>query len=653
MILAENLSLLRGGRPLFEKASFTIHPGWHVGLTGNNGCGKSSLFALLRRVLQADTGSLSRPAGWTVAHMAQEVEALEQCALDYVLDGDSEWRQLDDGINDLDGMDGNEMGRLFARYESIDGYTARSRAAQLLAGLGFAEADQQRPVAEFSGGWRMRINLAQTLMCRSDLLLLDEPTNHLDLDAIIWLEDWLKAYPGTLLVVSHDRDFLDAVVEHILHIEQGSLTHYRGNYTTFERTRAERLAQQQQSFEKQQLQVAHLQAFVDRFRAQATKARQAQSRIKALERMTLTAPAQVDSGLEIRFFPPERLASPLLRLDEADIGYDQTPWLKKVSLGLYPGARLALLGPNGAGKSTLVKAMVGELDLLNGTRLVSEHTRIGYFAQHQVDHLDGKATPLLMLQRLSPKTSEQTLRGFLGGFGFGGERVTSAIEPFSGGEKARLALALIIWQRPNVLLLDEPTNHLDLSLRHALLVAVQAFEGAVVMVSHDRNMVSVICDELLLVNDGVVERFDGDLDDYSKWLRTWRSKKAGAITSAGKAQQGAANAASTMPLSTQEDANNTHAAVADSGVKSAAKGVRSADVRALKQALAKVETAITKSQARLADIAGQLTDSELYSVRQQALLKTVLAEQKQMQARLEADEQEWVELSEKLDGVAD
>lgn len=640
MILAENLSLLRGGRPLFENANFTIHPGWHVGLTGNNGCGKSSLFALLRRVLTPDTGSLSRPAVWTVAHMAQEVEALAQCALDYVLDGDTEWRQLDDAINNLDGMDGNEMGRLFARYESIDGYTARSRAAQLLAGLGFTEADMQRPVAEFSGGWRMRINLAQTLMCRSDLLLLDEPTNHLDLDAIIWLEDWLRAYPGTLLVVSHDRDFLDAVIEHVLHIEQGVLTHYRGNYTTFERTRAERLAQHQQAYDKQQLQVAHLQSFVDRFRAQATKARQAQSRIKALERMTLTAPAQADSGLEIRFRSPERLASPLLRLDEADIGYDQTPWLKKVALGLYPGARLGLLGPNGAGKSTLVKAMVGELPLLNGTRLVSEYTRIGYFAQHQVDHLDVNATPLLMLQRISPKTDELSLRSFLGGFGFGGDRICSQIAPFSGGEKARLALALIIWQRPNVLLLDEPTNHLDLSLRHALLVAVQAFEGAVVLVSHDRNMVSVICEELLLVNDGVVERFDGDLDDYAKWLRQWRSRKAGeAVTAAAKVRQDAASQEARATASTDV-------------APAAGKVVRSADIRAARQALDKIEVAISKTQTRLDEIAGQLADSELYSVKQQALLQTVLAEQKQLQGRLEADELEWVSLSEKLEALS-
>ena len=637
MIVAENLSLLRGGRPLFEQAAFMIHPGWHVGLTGNNGCGKSSLFALLRNELQADAGNLSRPVVWTVAHMAQEVEALPQAAIDYVLDGDAEWRQLDDALSDIEHMDGTEMANLFARYEAIDGYTARSRAAQLLAGLGFAEADQQRPVAEFSGGWRMRINLAQTLMCRSDLLLLDEPTNHLDLDAILWLEDWLRAYPGTLLVVSHDRDFLDAVVEHVLHIEQGRLTHYRGNYTAFERTRAERLAQQQQAYEQQQRQAAHLQSFVDRFRAKATKAKQAQSRLKALERMTLTAPAQVDSGLEIRFKSPDKLVSPLLRLDEADVGYGATPWLSQIALGLYPGARIGLLGPNGAGKSTLVKAMVGELPLLSGTRLISEHTRIGYFAQHQVDHLDIKATPLLMMQRMSPKTDELTFRTFLGGFGFRGDRVTTEIGPFSGGEKARLALALIVWQRPNVLLLDEPTNHLDLDLRHALLVAVQAFEGAVVLVSHDRNMVSVICDELWLVNDGAVVRFDGDLDDYTRWLRQWRADRA--------------REAVTAAVRLREEAPAVTEAVQAPPVAATKKVVRSADLRAVQQSLLKVESAVAESQARLAELAEALADPALYAGDQQLRLQAHLDEQKRLQAGLEENEARWLALSEQLEAM--
>lgn len=629
MILAENLSLLRGGRPLFEAAQFAVHPGWHVGLTGHNGCGKSSLFALLRRELQADAGSLSRPEGWVIAHMAQEVAALEQSALDYVLDGDAEWRQLDNIILSLVPSSDDVLSQAFVRYESIDGYSARARAAQLLAGLGFAERDQQRPVASFSGGWRMRINLAQTLMCRSDLLLLDEPTNHLDLDAILWLEDWLRAYPGTLLVVSHDRDFLDAVVTHVLHIEQGRLTHYRGNYSTFERTRAERLAQQQQMYEQQQAQAAHLQAYVDRFRAQATKARQAQSRLKALERMTLTAPAQADSGLEIRFLPPPRLSSPLIRLDEAAFGYDQTPWLAHVGLSLAPGTRLALLGPNGAGKSTLIKGLVGALPLLSGTRTLSDHARIGYFAQHQVDHLDANASALLMIQRLSPKTDELTLRNFLGGFGFRGDRVTCSVAPFSGGEKARLALALIIWQRPNILLLDEPTNHLDLALRHALLVALQSFEGAVVLVSHDRHLVSAVCDEWWLVHEGQCRPFVGDIDDYAVWLKQWRSEQARGL-----------------PVSAPSTASSSVAA--EPAVK---KVVRSADVRAQTQAVARAEQDMAAAQAQLAQVQARLNEPSIYAAEHAKALRDVLDEQQLIVARLAEAEARWLAASEALDAL--
>jgi ATP-binding cassette subfamily F protein 3 len=639
MILAEQLGLLRGGRPLFTDASFAIHPGWHVGLTGNNGAGKSSLFSLLLRELQADSGSLSRPVGWVVAHMKQEVAAVDRSALDYVLDGDAEWRQLDELLSDLDSLDGTAMGNLFANYESIDGYTASSRASQLLAGLGFSESDMQRPVSAFSGGWRMRLNLAQTLMCRSDLLLLDEPTNHLDLDAILWLEDWLRAYPGTLVMVSHDRDFLDAVVEHILHVAQGTITHYRGNYSMFERTRAERLAQQQQAFEKQQVQVAHLQSFVDRFRAKATKAKQAQSRIKALERMTLSAPAEIESGLDIRFRAPERLASPLLRLDEAAIGHGKTPLISHVALGLYPGARIGLLGPNGAGKTTLVRALVGDLPLISGTRLISEHTRIGYFAQHQVDHLDSSATPLMLIQRLSPTTSELTLRSFLGGFGFGGDRITAEITPFSGGEKARLALALIIWQRPNVLLLDEPTNHLDLALRHALLVAIQAFEGAIVLVSHDRHLVAVTCDELWLINSGKAERFDGDLDDYAQWLRTWRSKQTNGAPISVVAGADLEKAAKSV---------EAPAAIESSVSK---KPVRSADLRAAQKTVERSEQTMLDAQANVESIAERLGDSKLYEPAASDELAAMLQQQKQAQKAMEQAESAWLAATEALEAL--
>lgn len=634
MIVAKDLTLLRGGRPLFEHASFAIHPGWRVGLTGSNGCGKSSLFELLRARLPVDAGSLERPPQWVVAHMAQEVSALPQPAIEFVLDGDSEWRVLDEQINaaqdESSVLDGNALANLYIRYDAIQGYTARSRAAQLLAGLGFSEADQQRHVAQFSGGWRMRLSLAQALMCRSDLLLLDEPTNHLDLDAILWLEDWLCAYQGTLLVVSHDRDFLDAVVGHIIHIEQAALTHYRGNYSQFERMRSERLAQQTQLYEKQQTQVAHLTAFVERFRAKASKAKQAQSRLKALERMTLTAPSMVDTSLDIRFAVPEKMGSPLLRLDEADLGYAQTPILRQVDVALAPGSRLGLLGPNGAGKSTLIKSLVGELALLSGQLSSSEHLRIGYFAQHQIDHLDAKASALLMMQRLSPKVDELTLRNFLGGFGFRGDRVTCAVEPFSGGEKARLALALIVWQKPNVLLLDEPTNHLDLDLRHALLVALQAFQGAVVLVSHDRHLVSATCDELLLVVDGQVTSFQGDIDAYASWLREWRANLP----------------KQTSVLPTPTVAVVPSATITTPSIKPV---VRSADIRALQQKVAKAEQLMQQALQALEAINEQLSSPALYEPDQQQQLSDLLAKQKQAQNTLDAAEQSWLAATDALE----
>ena len=636
MIVAKDLTLLRGGRPLFEHASFAIHPGWRVGLTGSNGCGKSSLFELLRARLPVDAGSLERPPQWVVAHMAQEVSALPQPAIEFVLDGDSEWRVLDEQINaaqdDTSVLDGNALANLYIRYDAIQGYTARSRAAQLLAGLGFSEADQQRHVSQFSGGWRMRLSLAQALMCRSDLLLLDEPTNHLDLDAILWLEDWLCAYQGTLLVVSHDRDFLDAVVGHIIHIEQAALTHYRGNYSQFERMRSERLAQQTQLYEKQQTQVAHLTAFVERFRAKASKAKQAQSRLKALERMTLTAPSMVDTSLDIRFAVPEKMGSPLLRLDEADLGYAQTPILRQVDVALAPGSRLGLLGPNGAGKSTLIKSLVGELALLSGQLSSSEHLRIGYFAQHQIDHLDAKASALLMMQRLSPKVDELTLRNFLGGFGFRGDRVTCAVEPFSGGEKARLALALIVWQKPNVLLLDEPTNHLDLDLRHALLVALQAFQGAVVLVSHDRHLVSATCDELLLVVDGQVTPFQGDIDAYASWLREWRANLP----------------KQTSVLSTPTGAVVPKTTITTPTIKPV---VRSADLRALQQKVANAEQLMQQAQQALEALNEQLSIPALYEPDQQQQLSDLLARQRQAQNTLEAAEQSWLAAADALEAL--
>ena len=472
MIQLDQVSLRRGGRVLFQKASMQIHPGWKVGLTGVNGAGKSTLFAALLGSIGPDDGTLSRPAVWTVAHMAQEVKALDMAAIDFVLTGDEEYWNIQQQLNHPEQLTDTELADLHGRFDEINGYSAPAKAAQLMAGLGFMEHQNQLLVSSFSGGWRMRLNLARTLMSRSDLLLLDEPTNHLDLDAILWLEDWLNAYTGTLILISHDRDFLDAITNRILHIENQELTLYSGNYSTFETTRAERLAQQQQAYEKQLETRAHIQKYIDRFKAQATKARQAQSRIKQLERMQQLAPAHVDTPFTFSFREPTKMSSPLLSLDAATIGYGDKIIAEKIRLQITPSSRIGLLGMNGAGKSTLIKTLVGDLPLLAGERKASELLNIGYFAQHQMDALDANASPMLQLARIADrKISEATLRSFLGSFGFSGERMDTPCESFSGGERARLALALIVWQRPNVLILDEPTNHLDLDMRHALTMA--------------------------------------------------------------------------------------------------------------------------------------------------------------------------------------
>ena len=523
MIQLEQLSIRRGGRVLFQKASMQLHPGWKIGLTGVNGAGKSTLFSALLGGMESDSGSLTRPAVWTVAHMAQEIKALDMKAIDFVLSGDEEFWEIQHKLDNPDVLTDEELAHLYGRFDEINGYSAPSKASQLMAGLGFFEHQSELHVSSFSGGWRMRLNLARTLMSRSDLLLLDEPTNHLDLDAILWLEDWLKAYEGTLVLISHDRDFLDAVTDHILHIENQELILYTGNYSTFERTRSERLAQQQQAFEKQLETRAHLQKYIDRFKAQATRAKQAQSRIKQLERMQELSAAHVDTPFTFSFREPSKMSSPLLELENADIGYGDKLIVTNVNLQITPTSRIGLLGMNGAGKSTVIKSLVGDLQLLQGDRKDSELLNIGYFAQHQMDALDGNASPMLQLARIADrKVSDASLRSFLGSFGFSGERMDTPSESFSGGERARLALALIVWQRPNVLILDEPTNHLDLDMRHALTMALTDFEGAVVLVSHERQLVASVCDELILVHGGESREFDGDLVSYADWLRQAR-----------------------------------------------------------------------------------------------------------------------------------
>ncbi|SUD58288.1 ABC transporter [Ectopseudomonas oleovorans] len=629
MIRLQNLTLQRGPQRLLEGAELTLHAGHKAGLIGANGAGKSSLFALLRGELTPDAGDCLLPGDWRIAHMRQEVDNLDRLAVDYVLDGDHNLRRVQAELAAAEqAHDGAAIARLHSELDSADGYTADARARKLLAGLGFENAQMDRRVGDFSGGWRMRLNLAQALMCPSDLLLLDEPTNHLDLDAILWLEGWLQNYPGTLLLISHDRDFLDAVVDHVAHVEQRKLNLYRGGYTAFERTRAERLAQQQQAYEKQQAQRAHMEKYIARFKAQATKARQAQSRIKALERMEELSAAHVDSPFDFVFREADKISTPLLSLSEGRLGYGDKTVLQQVKLSLVPGARIGLLGPNGAGKSTLIKNLSAELQPLGGSLTRGENLVIGYFAQHQLDSLDDKASPLLHLQRLAPSEREQTLRDFLGGFDFRGARCDEPVVNFSGGEKARLALALIAWGKPNLLLLDEPTNHLDLEMRLALTMALQEFAGAVVVVSHDRHLLKSTTDEFLLVADGRVVPFDGDLDDYARWLIDYRQRQA------------------------------PPGAAPDSAAEKTDKRAQRQAAAALRQQLAphkkqaeKLEQELGKVQEKLAVVETQLGDSGLYEAARKDELRQRLAEQAQFKAREAELEETWLQALETLEAL--
>ena len=637
MILLDQLSLRRGGRVLFQKASMQLHPGWKIGLTGVNGAGKSTLFSALLGGMESDHGSLSRPDVWTVAHMAQEIKALDMKAIDFVLSGDEEYWDIQHQLDHPDQLNDTELAHLYGRFDEINGYSAPAKASQLMAGLGFFEHQSQLDVSSFSGGWRMRLNLARTLMSRSDLLLLDEPTNHLDLDAILWLEDWLKAYEGTLVLISHDRDFLDAITDHILHIENQELILYTGNYSTFERTRSERLAQQQQAYEKQLETRAHLQKYIDRFKAQATKAKQAQSRIKQLERMQELSAAHVDTPFTFSFREPSKMSSPLLELEQADIGYGDTLIVTNVHLQITPTSRIGLLGMNGAGKSTLIKSLVGDLPLLQGQRKASELLNIGYFAQHQMDALDGNASPMLQLARIAdPKISEASLRSFLGSFGFSGERMDTPSESFSGGERARLALALIVWRRPNVLILDEPTNHLDLDMRHALTMALQDFEGAVVLVSHERQLVASVCDELILVHAGQSRDFDGDLVEYADWLRQAR------IDMIKNGQKPAA------PVQSQVEVKPTISKL-DKEAQRKEMARRREMSRPIRKNIEKNEAKIEKIQPRLAEIEQLLADSSLYDANRKHDLLKLMNEQTDLKVQLEQAEESMLELMMELE----
>ncbi|RUO75992.1 ATP-binding cassette domain-containing protein [Idiomarina seosinensis] len=625
MITANNLTLMRGGDVLFESSELQIFPQHRVGLVGKNGCGKSSLFALMRGQLQADTGNLQVPSKWRIASVAQDTPALDQTALDYVIDGDQPFRQLQRKLSEAEkNGDGHLIAELHDQLGAIGAYDIEPRASSMLAGLGFTQTQLKNPVKSFSGGWRMRLNLAQALMARADLLLLDEPTNHLDVDAIFWLEDYLKRFPGTLILISHDRDFLDEVCTDIVHIEHQRLNSYRGNYSQFEAQRAEQIAQQQSQYEKAQAMRQHLQAYVDRFRYKASKAKQAQSRLKAIEKLPLQAPLRAQSDIDFRFFEPQQLPNPLMSLRDAKAGYGDTIILDAIKLNLVPGTRMGLLGRNGAGKSTLIKLLSGDLTPLAGERNVSNGLKIGYFAQHQLETLDLAASPLLHLQRMDATASEQSLRDFLGGFGFSGDFATRAVEPMSGGEKARLALALIIYQRPNLLLLDEPTNHLDLSLRDTLVTALQDYQGALIVVSHDRHLLRTTVDEFYLVADKQVQPFNGDLDDYHQWLQ----------------QQAAADTKTERKSSITGKNDRKQQKRVEAELRKA--------LAPLKNKVKKYEDQITRLEQQLTEIELQLEDASLYEEQNKGQLDTILARQAKLSNELQDLEQSWMEAEHNL-----
>ncbi|MBS1208799.1 MAG: yheS [Proteobacteria bacterium] len=631
MIQFRNLALARGARRLIENLSLQIHPGWRVGVVGANGTGKSSLFALLRGELHQDAGDLDIPSGWTIAHVAQETPALTCTALEYVLDGDAELRRVERDLVVAEAThDGHRIGELHTRLQEIDGYSANARASTLLHGLGFGDADFGRPVSDFSGGWRMRLNLAQALMCRSDLLLLDEPTNHLDLDAVVWLERWLAAYRGTLLLISHDRDFLDACVTHIAFLDAQHLTLYTGDYDSFEDQYAAQLAQQQALFEKQQREVAHLQKYIDRFRAQATKARQAQSRIKALARMERITAAHVDTPFDFAFPVPDRAPDPMVTLRDVKLGYGDKTILDRVKLELRPGARLGLLGPNGAGKSTLIKLLAGELAAQSGTALFGKGVVLGYFAQHQLEQLRPDESPLQHLVRQEPLTREQELRDYLGGFDFRGPMADAKVGPFSGGEKSRLALALLIRHKPNLLLLDEPTNHLDLEMRHALTLALSEYEGSMVLVSHDRALLRTVCDDLLLVADGAAVPFDGDIEDYLGWLDERRNREAAANVDGDKLARIAAREAD-----------------------KADRQARLMRRRPLLKELEQLERKLAGWQGEKKLLDERVSDPALYASGDNALVQSLLKRQGELAQSIEGGEERWLEIQTELEDIGE
>ena len=642
MLQLLDVTLKRGNKELFEHLDLTVHVGHRVGIIGRNGIGKTTLFTLVRGRLMPDDGTVIVPKSWQIAYLAQETEPTDQPALEWVLDGDKPLRKLQKRIADALATEKHEhIGVLYDELDVIDGYTAEARAGEILHGLGFEGADFVKPVRAFSGGWRIRLNLAQTLMCRSELLLLDEPTNHLDLDATMWLERWMLRYPGTLLLISHDRDFLDRVITDIAHIEAKKVTSYRGNYSSFETQRADNLAQASATFDKQQARRKELEGFIARFKAKASKAKQAASRMKALERLTASAPAHVDAPYRFNFPNPKKMSNPLLSLSEATVGYGEHVVLSKVEVRIYPGSRIGLLGRNGAGKTTLIRTIAGELRLMQGERTAGSSCAVGYFAQHQVESLNADQSPLWHLQelsrRLTRRDTEQRMRTFLGGWGFSGDMALEPVSIRSGGEKARIALALIAWTEPAILLLDEPTNHLDLDMRHALTMALQSYEGAIVVVSHDRALLRTVADEFWLVANGNVAEYDGTLEDYGDWL-------LGASAVARAAQRDDASASGSAEIS-----------AVDRKAKRQDAAKRRADTQPLRDELKKLDKQLAKLGNDLAAIHVALGEQDIYSQEKTSELADTLKRQGKLRRELSDAEERWLELStlletEQIDG---
>ncbi|MFU2046898.1 ABC transporter ATP-binding protein [Avibacterium gallinarum] len=634
MILFTNLSLKRGQTTLLENANAIINPKQKVGLVGKNGCGKSSLLALLKKEISAEGGEVSYPANWQLAWVNQETPALAISALDYVILGDRQYVALQQQLEQANqNNDGNAIARIHEQLDTIDAWTIQARAAALLNGLGFSQEELSQPVSAFSGGWRMRLNLAQALLCPSDLLLLDEPTNHLDLDAVIWLERWLQQYQGTLVLISHDRDFLDPVVDKILHIENQKINEYTGDYSSFEKQRAEKLAQQTALYRQQQQKISHLQKYIDRFKAKASKAKQAQSRVKALAKMELIAPAYVDNPFTFEFREPLALPNPLLSMEKVSAGYENngqiTEILKQIKLNLVPGSRIGLLGKNGAGKSTLIKLLAGEITALSGNIQLAKGVQLGYFAQHQLDTLRAEESALWHMQQLAPQQTEQQLRTYLGSFAFHGDKVNEPVVTFSGGEKARLVLALIVWRRPNLLLLDEPTNHLDLDMRQALTEALVDYQGSLVIVSHDRHLLRNTVDEFYLVHDGQVEEFKGDLDDYQKWLNEQNSQNQ----LSGKTESNKESSSQNRKEQKRKEAELRQ------------------QLAPLRKSLAQWESKMETLSQKLADIEQQLANGDLYQAEMKENLTALLKDQAEYKKQLDEVEMEWFAVQEEIETI--